>query len=96
MSLITPTKNINGKQGRGQFKAEGSDYHRASAHNPIFQKELYFVSCPYCADKVGRKKNFKRLWSIYMHVQIHHAVEKENFSSVVWNLADFVMRGILK
>ena len=96
MSLITTPKNKKGKRGHGQFEGEESDYHRASAHNPLFQKELGFVGCPYCPDKAGRIKNFKTLWKIYMHVRLNHEDSIENFSGVIWNLSDFVMRGILK
>ena len=96
MSVITIPNYKKGKRGKGQFQESNSDYHRPSAHNPLYLKNLYFIGCPYCADKVGRKKNFKRLWSIFMHVQIHHAGEKENFENIVWNLADYVMRGIIK
>ena len=91
MSLTIP-KNKKGKQ----FSNDEDDFHRPSSHNPLFQRELGFVGCPYESDKVGRKKNFRTLWSIYMHVQLNHKQEKENFKSVIWNLSDYVMRGIIK
>jgi len=90
--FLSTFKNINGKQ----FSKPEHDFHRPSAHNLLFQKKLNFLGCPYCSDKVGRKKNFKTLWTIYMHVQLNHKQEQENFSSVIWNLADFVIRGIIK
>lgn len=83
------------KKGK-QFSRHENDFHKPSAHNPIFQKGLYFVGCPYCADKKGRKKNFQSLWKLYMHIRLNHKNESENFKSVIWNLADYVMRGILK
>jgi len=89
---ITISKNKKGSA----FSKGDDDFHRASSLNPLFQQKLFFIGCPYCSDKVGRKKNFKTLWKIFLHVQFQHKNEKENFKSVIWNLSDYVLRGILR
>ena len=91
MSLKIPL-NKNGKQ----FSKSSDDFHRPSTHDPIFQKELLFIGCPYCASKKGRKKNFVFLWKLFMHIKLSHPNESDNFKSVIWNLSDYLMRGILK
>lgn len=83
------------KKGK-QFSSQANDFHKPSAHNPIYQIELPFLGCPYDSDKKGRQKNFQTLWKLYMHVRLNHKNESDNFKSVIWNLADYVMRGILK
>ena len=85
------TLNKKGKQ----FSSHADDFHKPSAHNPLFQTKLNFLGCPYCKQK-GRKKNFKTLWTLYMHIRLNHSNETDNFKSVIWNLADYVMRGIIQ
>jgi hypothetical protein len=92
MSILL-SQDKKGKRGVGQFSGEKEDFHKPSAHNPIFKKELVSsLGCPYCKSK----KHFKNLWTLYMHIRLNHQNEKQNFKSVIWTLADFVIRGILK
>ena len=83
--------NLKGKQ----FSKHTDDFHRPSPHNFIFQKELLFVGCPYSRAK-GRKKNFRTLWKIWLHVKFEHGEEIEHFRPIIWNLAEYVMKGVLK
>ena len=88
--LLHPPLNKN----RKQFSRHTDDFHKPSAHNPLFQKKLKFVGCPYSRAK-GRKKNYSTLWRIWLHVKFEHPKEIENFQPIIWNLSDFLLRGIL-
>ena len=83
--------NKNGKH----FTSLDDDFHKPSAHNPIYQKDLHFLGCQFCDDKKGRRKNFKTLWTLYMHIRLNHRNEIDNFKKTVWNLADYVMKGVI-
>ena len=85
---------ILNKKGRA-FSSHADDFHKPSAHNPLFQQELFFLGCPFCVGR-GGKKNFKTLWTLYMHIRLNHCNETDNFKCVIWNLSDYVERGILK
>ena len=89
--LLHPPLNKNGKQ----FSRHTDDFHKPSAHNPLFQQELFFLGCPYCVGR-GRKKNFRTLWKLYMEIRLNHEMETENFQPIIWSLANFVLRGIIK
>lgn len=83
--------NLKGKQ----FSKHTDDFHRASPHNFVFLIVLFFLGCPFCVGR-GRKKNYFTLWKLYMHVKLNHKNETDFFKSIIWNLADYVLRGILK
>jgi hypothetical protein len=87
---------INNKKGR-QFENRvpftDKISNSPSAHNPAYKKSLN-VGCTFCKDKSGRKKNFKTLWCLYMHMKTHHDTE-QSLKDLVMQLADLVNKGVL-
>ena len=63
-----------------------------ASHNPVYQKPLD-ITCPYCKNNVGRTKNFKNLWNLYMHYRLVHKNEPR-FRQMILDLANLVMQGI--
>ncbi len=87
--LSTNTINKN----RELRKKNYQEAREPQSNNPAYLKEINCLGCHFCHSK-GRKKKFKNLWRLYMHLRITHPTE--NYKELIMSLADLVIKGVLK